>query len=67
VNVSGLASPLSRAQKVHARIEASWERILDLESVVEGVTDEPGERCVQATLWSVPARAVRGITPFVAR
>ena len=48
-------------------IEASWERVFDLESDIEGVTDEAGQRCVQATLWSVPARAVRGIACFVAR
>ena len=51
----------------HGRIEASWERVFDLEAVIEGVTDEPGERCVQATLWRIPAHAVRGITWFVAR
>jgi hypothetical protein len=51
----------------HARMEESWDRIFDLESVIEGVTDEPGQRCVQATLWRVPVCAVRGITRFVAR
>ncbi len=35
-------------------------RVFDLERVIEGVTDEPGRRCVQATLWGMPARAVRG-------
>ena len=51
----------------HSRIEVSWERAFDLETAIEGVTDEPGERGVQATLWTVPADAVRAITPFVAR
>lgn len=54
-------------REFHARIEASWDRVFDLESVIEGVTDEPDRRCVQATLWRAPARSVREVAWFVAR
>ena len=51
----------------HRLIEASWERIFDLDLVVRRITDPRAERSVQAAFWVLPLEAVREITWFIAR
>ena len=51
----------------HSLIEASWERVFDLDLAVRGITDARAKRSVQATLWVLPLEAVHEITWFIAR
>ena len=53
--------------RLHKRVEASWERIFDLDFVARGVTGPRDERIVQATLWALPLEWVRKITWFTSR
>ena len=52
---------------LHSRIEASWNRIFDLDVFIKGITEKRGTRSIQATLWALPLNAVREITWFTAR
>lgn len=59
--------PLPDAE-CHARIEASWDRVLDLDGPdpLCGAGRRAG-RCVQATLWRIGLDAVTEVTEFTAR
>ena len=52
---------------LHARIEASWERILDLDWHHPDLAEPRPGKAIQATLWEVPLAAVTAVKPFVAR
>lgn len=52
---------------LHSRIEASWERIFDLDTFIGGISEKPASRSIQATLWSLPRTSVRNIRWFTAR
>ena len=52
---------------LHRRIERSWERMFDLGFKLKGVTDDPGDRSIQATTWSIPSGAIRSVREFTAR
>ncbi len=52
---------------LHSRIEASWQRIFELDRFIRGISEPRTHRSIQATLWSLPQPAVRKITWFTAR
>ena len=59
--------PLPDAE-LHARIEASWNLVFDLDRVdrFHG-TRRRADKCVQATLWRIGLDAVTEVTEFTAR
>ena len=52
---------------LHSRIEASWDRIFDLNTFIKDITRRRAKRSIQATFWSLPMNAVRDVTWFTAR
>lgn len=52
------------------RIEASWEKIFDLDRVLDKYWHGPSgrkKRCIQATIWSIDIGMVRRVDEFVSR
>ena len=48
----------------HARIEQSWERILDLEWAGPDKAHPSNDKCIQAVFWELRLEQVREVTHF---
>ncbi len=54
-------------ERYHRAIEASWNRIFDLDFLGEGITSPRKQKCLQACLWEVFLADVTDVTEFTAR
>jgi hypothetical protein len=50
-----------------ATLNASWQRIFDLDWCLRGVAASRRQKSIQATIWQVPLGAVKSVRPFRAR